>query len=46
MTRHECINCGTFIVEVASSDPYMCRQCERMLEGSEEIERLEYLENL
>ena len=45
MTRYICTNCGTFIVKSALSDPYMCRNCEKLLEGAELEERLTYLDN-
>jgi len=45
MRRNMCINCGTFIVKSAISDPYLCRDCERLLEGAEREERYTYLEN-
>jgi len=45
VARYVCINCGTFIVKSAISDPYMCRDCERLLEGTEGRERYNYLDN-
>ena len=45
MTKNTCISCNAFIVESAVSDPYMCRDCERALEGAEELDRFPYLEN-
>jgi len=35
MTRFNCTNCGSFIVKNALSDPYLCRECEKLLEGAE-----------
>ena len=45
MARFICINCGIFIVKSAMSDPYMCRDCEKLLEGAEIGERYNYLDN-
>ncbi|MBI2654335.1 hypothetical protein HYX02_06025 [Candidatus Woesearchaeota archaeon] len=46
MRRHICMNCGTMIMKSAFSDPYMCRDCERLLEGSaEREEKYTYLDN-
>ena len=45
MTRYVCINCGMFIRKSAVSDPYMCRDCEKLLEGIEEKQRYAYLDN-
>ena len=45
MARYVCINCGTYIMKSAISDPYMCRDCERLLEGAENRERYTYLDN-
>ena len=45
MPRYICMSCGTFIVESAASDPYMCRDCEKLFEGAKEIEKHAYLEN-
>lgn len=46
MARYVCINCGTFIMKSAISDPYMCRECEKLVEGSEGERRYGYLENM
>jgi ribosomal protein L37AE/L43A len=46
MTRFSCTNCGTFIVKSAICDPYMCRDCERLLEGAEFEERYGYLDSI
>ncbi len=46
MTRFNCTNCGTFIVKGAVSDPYLCRDCEKLLEGAGTEERYAYLDNL
>lgn len=43
--RNICISCGTMILKSALSDPYLCRDCEKMLEGSEREERYIYLDN-
>ena len=45
MARYICTNCGTFIVKSAMSDPYLCRDCEKILEGSEFERRYAYLDN-
>ncbi|MBI3027172.1 hypothetical protein HYY70_03590 [Candidatus Woesearchaeota archaeon] len=45
MARYICINCGILIMKGAVSDPYMCRDCEKILEGSGEIDRFAYLDN-
>ena len=45
MARYLYINYGTFIIKSALSDPYMCRECEKLLEGSEGIKRYAYLDN-
>ncbi len=29
-----CVSCGLVIIKSALSDPYMCRGCERMMEGT------------
>ncbi|MBI2659855.1 hypothetical protein HYX07_01710 [Candidatus Woesearchaeota archaeon] len=44
--KNKCINCGTFIVKSAISDPYLCRECEKMLEGSNAERKYRYLENM
>ena len=44
--RFNCTNCGNFIVKSALSDPYMCRDCEKVLEGVSVEERYAYLDNL
>ncbi|MBI4452440.1 hypothetical protein HY637_03360 [Candidatus Woesearchaeota archaeon] len=46
MTRFTCTNCGTFIVKSAFSDPYLCRDCEKLLEGENIEERYKYLDTL
>ena len=43
--RFVCTSCGNFIVKSAFSDPYMCRDCEKLLEGAEDRERYTYLDN-
>jgi len=47
MARYLCINCGTFIVKSALTDPHMCRDCEKLLAGAEDgkIGRYAYLDN-
>lgn len=45
MARLICINCGTSILKSAFCDPYLCRGCERLLEGSEAREKYAYLDN-
>ena len=45
MARYICINCGTFIIKSAFSDPYLCRDCEKLLEGVDEKKRYTYLDN-
>ena len=45
MARYMCINCGTFIMKSALSDPHMCRDCEKLLEGDEEQQRYVFLDN-
>jgi len=42
--RNICTNCGTFIVKSALSDPYLCRECEKILEGAGQEERYNYLD--
>lgn len=44
--KNKCINCGTFIVKSAISDPYLCRECEKMLEGTNSERKYGYLENM
>lgn len=44
--RHVCTNCGIFIVKSAINDPYLCRECEKMLEKTEPKERYTYLDTL
>ena len=46
MSRFICMSCGAFIMKSALSDPYVCRDCEKLLEGSEIGERYSYLDNL
>lgn len=46
MMKFVCINCGTFIVKSALSDPYLCRDCEKLLEGAEIEERYARLDNM
>lgn len=45
MARYICINCGTIIIKSAISDPYICRDCEKLLEGEGKEERFTYLDN-
>ena len=45
MARYMCINCGTFIMKSALSDPHMCRDCEKLLEGADREEKYAYLDN-
>ena len=44
--RFNCTNCGNFIVKSALSDPYMCRDCEKVLEGAAPEDKYTYLDNL
>jgi len=44
MARYMCTNCGTFILKSAVSDPYLCRECEKIIEGAELEERYPYLD--
>ncbi len=46
MTRFNCTNCGNFIVKSALSDPYLCRECEKLLEGAEFEKRYAYLDSM
>ena len=43
--RFVCTSCGNFIVKSAFSDPYMCRDCEKMIEGEGFEERYAYLDH-
>ena len=45
MARYICINCGMFIMKSALTDPHMCRDCEKLLEGGEEQQRYVFLDN-
>lgn len=45
MARYICINCGSFIMKSALSDPYMCRECEKLVEGAQLERRYNYLDN-
>mgnify|MGYP001589070068 FL=1 len=45
MTRYVCINCVMFIRKSAISDPYMCRDCEKLIGDIEEKQRYAYLDN-
>lgn len=45
MARYICVNCGTIIIKSALSDPYLCRDCEKLLESGRGAERYEYLDN-
>ena len=45
MARHICVHCGIYIVKSGFSDPYLCRDCERVLDGAEEKEKYTYLDN-
>lgn len=46
MKRFVCTNCGTFIVKTALSDPYICRDCEKLLEGTGIEERYMHIYNM
>lgn len=46
MARNYCTSCGTIILRSAFSDPYLCRECERLVEDSMAVERFAYLDNL
>ena len=46
MGKHTCINCGSFILKSAHSDPYLCRDCEKILEGVDYRETYAYLDNI
>ncbi len=35
MVRNICISCGTMILKSAVNDPYLCRDCEMILQGTE-----------
>ena len=35
MGRYVCMNCGLFITKTMTNDPYMCNECEKLLEGAE-----------
>lgn len=45
MARYVCINCGTFIMKSGISDPYICRACEKLIEGAEGRERYTHFDN-
>ena len=45
MARYICINCATIIMKSAHSDPHLCRNCERLLDGTEREEKYAYLDN-
>ena len=40
--RRRCVCCGMAIMKSAFSDPYMCRGCERLMDGSD-FSRYSYL---
>ena len=44
MARYMCTNCGTFIFKSAVSDSYLCRECEKLIEGAELEEKYNYLD--
>ncbi|MBI2541904.1 hypothetical protein HYV80_04295 [Candidatus Woesearchaeota archaeon] len=46
MARHVCISCGNYIVMAAFNDPYLCRECERILEEVNAEGRYGHLENM
>ena len=43
--RRICINCGDFIARRAASDPQICRNCEKLMEGLEIEERMSHMYN-
>lgn len=45
MAMYICFNCGTIIRKSALNDPYMCKDCEKLIEGAEDIERYLHLDN-
>ena len=46
MARLICINCGTFIMKSGTADPYICRDCERLMEDAKDVERYSYLDRV
>ena len=44
MARYICINCGTYITKSGFNDPYLCRDCEKLIE-SEKKREYTYLDN-
>ena len=46
MTRNYCTSCGTIIFQSAYSDPYLCRECERILDRNIITERFAHLDNV
>jgi hypothetical protein len=45
MVRHNCTSCGGIILKSGINDPYLCRDCERLLNNEELGERYSYLDN-
>ncbi len=45
MIRNKCIYCGSFIMKSAINDPYLCRECEKLVQGTEMTEKYDYLDN-
>ena len=46
MARNYCTSCGIIIFQSAYSDPYLCRECERMLDGNIITERFAHLDTM
>ncbi len=42
--HYVCIQCGMFIRKSALSDPYVCRGCEKILEGADRERAYGYLD--
>lgn len=46
MARNYCTSCGIVILRSAFSDPYLCRDCEKLIEDNMAFDRFNYLDSL
>lgn len=45
MVGNICICCGQNITKSSEDDPYLCRECDRLIDGAEVEERYRYLDD-
>ncbi|HLC60072.1 MAG TPA: hypothetical protein VJJ52_01440 [Candidatus Nanoarchaeia archaeon] len=45
MARMKCIGCGNVIIKSGLKDPYICRDCEKLIMETGMSERYGYLDN-